>query len=74
MASDHTAADMTRAMACAAQHDDLVAALDTTLLFLAEARKEGAEVIPDRDWYGWARFTAIRDRARAIPRLETVDD
>jgi hypothetical protein len=74
MENSHTAADLTRALACAAQHDDLVAALDTALLFLAEAKRDGADVLPNKDWHGWKHFASIRDRARQIPRLETVDD
>jgi hypothetical protein len=74
MASDHTAADMTRAFACAAIHDDLVVCLDTVLLFLGEARRDGADVLPGPSWHGWKHFENIRDRAKAIPRLEVIDD
>lgn len=69
----HTPADLTRALACAAIHDDLVVALDTALLFLREVREDGVEVLPDANWHGWKHMRSIADRARRIPRLEDVD-
>lgn len=74
MKDDFTAADMTRAFQCAAIHDDLVVCLDTTLLFIGEARQDGADVLPSREWHGWKHFRSILEKAKQIPRLETIDD
>jgi hypothetical protein len=70
----HNAADMTRAFACEAIHSDLVACLDTALLFIGEARQDGADVLPNANWHGWKHFRSILERAKTIPRLEMIDD
>lgn len=55
-------------------HEELVAALDTCLLFIGEALRDGRETLPSPAWHGWKHFQNIVARAKSARNPEAVDD